>query len=88
MKAIKTSYLGPTDRRGGRIKATDCDRNSLVVPYQYDLNDDENHKVAATLLCEEMKWKGKTIMGSFPLFNVHVFVKEETQDKDRDFLND
>ena len=73
MKAIKTMYLGPTNARGPRIKATDCDRNHITLSWDYALDSDENHKMAAKALCDKMNWKGDLVMGGFPDYNVHVF---------------
>ena len=77
MKAIKTTYLAPTNCRGARIKATDCDRNSITLHWDSSLDSDENHKAAAKALCDKMNWKGEMVMGGFPDCNVHVFVKRE-----------
>lgn len=74
MKAIKTIYLGATNTRGSRIKATDCDRNYVTLAWDYELNADENHRMAAKALCDKMEWRGQTVMGGFPDCNVHVFV--------------
>ena len=63
MKAIMTKYLGPTDRRGSRIKATDSDGNNLVQGYDSALNSDDNHKAAAKALRDKMGWKGRMIGG-------------------------
>lgn len=77
MKAIKTIYLGPTNTKGARIKATDGDTNSFIMNYTYELCVDQNHQIAARALCRKMKWTGKLIMGSFPNFNVHVFTEKK-----------
>ena len=74
MKAIKTTYLGPTNFRGARIVATDCDKNRIVLPYQDMLGSDENHERAARALCEKMNWNTNLKMGGFKNFNVHVFI--------------
>ena len=63
MKAIMTKYLGPTDRRGSRIKATDSDGNNLVQGYDSALNSDDNHKAAAKALRDKMGCKGRMIGG-------------------------
>lgn len=76
MKAIKTIYLGATNTRSSRIKATDCDRNSITLSWDHSLDTNGNHKKAAKALCDKMDWKGETVMGGFLDCNVHVFVKE------------
>jgi hypothetical protein len=77
MKAIKTLYLGPTNYKGSRIKATDQDRNHITLNWDHELNADENHKAAAKALCEKMNWQGELIMGGFPKYNVHVFATRD-----------
>jgi hypothetical protein len=77
MKAIKTTYLGPTDYRGSRIEASDGDRNQIVLDYAYELDSDENHISAAKALCAKMGWRGQMVMGGFPDCNVHVFVTRD-----------
>lgn len=74
MKAIKTIYLSPTDKRGARIKATDLDRNSITIPYDHCLCDAANHVAAAQALCDKMDWPGKRLAGSLSNYYVHVFV--------------
>lgn len=34
---IKTKFIGPTNYRGARIKAT-CQAGSITIPYSYDLS--------------------------------------------------
>lgn len=55
--AIETKYLGPTNYRGSRIKATArdtfyCDERpkSVTVPLDYALDTDANHERAALAL--------------------------------------
>jgi hypothetical protein len=51
--AIETKYLGPTNTRGGRIKATPISGRgkSIIVPYDHALSVTENHeRVASHLL--------------------------------------
>ena len=63
MKAIMTKYIGPTDRRGSRIKATDSDGNSIMLPYDSALDTEGNHNAAAKALRDKMGWKGRLIGG-------------------------
>jgi hypothetical protein len=48
-QAIETKYLPATDYKGSRIKAT-CDRGSLTVSFNHDLDANENHIAAAKAL--------------------------------------
>ena len=54
-QAITTKYLGPTNHRGARIKAT-CDGGSLTVSRDYALNGADNHRQVATQLAESLGW--------------------------------
>ncbi len=63
MKSIVTKYLGPTDRRGSRIKASDCDNNSVVVGLDHELSIEDAHAKAARALCKKMGWTGKMAWG-------------------------
>lgn len=63
MKAILTKYMGPGNVRGSRIKAYDCDGNSVTIPYPHQLRSEDGHKKAAQSLCDKMKWTGELIGG-------------------------
>lgn len=58
MKAIRTRYHGPTNSRGARISATDNDGNTVRVPLDYGLDDNQRHAAAARALCAKMSWHG------------------------------
>ena len=49
MQAITTKYFGPTNFRGGRIKAS-AQRGSVTVEWDHSLNVDGNHKAAVDAL--------------------------------------
>jgi hypothetical protein len=51
-QAIITKFLGPTNTRGARIKAT-CWHGSVIVPYDYSAF--RPHRVAAQALCDDIK---------------------------------
>jgi len=72
MKAIKTTYHGATNFRGARIKATDGDKNSIWIPYPYELSGEDCHKKAAVELCKKMKWDTDLLGGG--LKDCYVFV--------------
>lgn len=75
MKAIETKYLGPTDFRGARIKATDSDGNSISIPYPYELSGEAVHLKAAEALRDKMGWTGKLVGGSTKNGYAFVFVE-------------
>lgn len=59
MQAIMTKYIGPTNTRGARIKATTGSGHaSVTVPYDHALPDEAVHWVAARALIVKMGWKG------------------------------
>lgn len=52
MQAIQTKFLGPTNTRGSRIKAT-CWLTSMTVHYDHSASVEENHEAAIeALVCE------------------------------------
>jgi hypothetical protein len=55
MQAIVTRYLGPTDYRGSRIKAT-CDAGSITIPYPHELSGEDVHRKAAEALVDRLGW--------------------------------
>lgn len=64
MKAIITKYLCATNNRGSRIKAS-CGAGgvSVVVPYDHELNGQDNHGAAAVALCRKYGWAGELVSG-------------------------
>ena len=48
MQAIRTKFAGPTSTRGSRIIATSYKARS-VMPYDHELDLDDNHRRAAEL---------------------------------------
>jgi hypothetical protein len=64
MKAIVTKYLGPTDRRGSRIKAEAEGGNRVTL--SYDHASDNPHRDAAVALCLKLNWHGTLAEGGLP----------------------
>ena len=52
-QTIITRYLGPTNHRGSRIKATSW-RASVTIPYPHELDTGRAHRAAAEALCAKM----------------------------------
>ena len=48
-QAIVTRYIGPTNTKPSRIKAT-CDRGSITISYPYDVSGADCHAVAVRAL--------------------------------------
>jgi hypothetical protein len=59
--AIQTKFLGPTNYRGDRIKATGMDtfhsderKRTVTVPYDYGATMEQMHRKAAELLLPQI----------------------------------
>ena len=48
-QAIITKFIGPTNTKGSRYKAS-CDRGSIIVESDHALNSEQNHVAAAQAL--------------------------------------
>ena len=78
-QAIETRYLGPTNTKGGRIKATAW-AGSVTVPYDHALNADANHRAAQLALRHKLGWQGKFAQGGNVKGDGYVFVNVEGAD--------
>lgn len=58
MQAIVTKYLGPTNSRGARIKAT-ARAGSITVSYNHVRDVEQNHKRACVMLVDKLGWVEK-----------------------------
>jgi hypothetical protein len=66
MQAIVTKYLGPTNVRGSRVKAT-CQARSKTLTWDDSLNSSANHTAAAKALASELGWHyGTWVAGGLP----------------------
>lgn len=65
MDAIETRYLGATNTRPGRIKATTLGNNvqSLTVAYDHSLNAWDNHRAAAEAFIRKLGWFDQSFYG-------------------------
>jgi hypothetical protein len=54
-QAITTVFLGPTDHRDPRVKAT-CQAGSITVNWDDSLDMIENHAVAAAMVAVSLEW--------------------------------
>lgn len=63
-QAIKTKYLGPTNYRGARVKASYA-AGSIVINWDYELNVEQNHEKAVKSLIKELGWTGKWVGGFY-----------------------
>ena len=62
MQAIRTTYFGPTNYRGSRIKAKAA-AGSITLPWNYALNPEGNHRAAALALAAKFDWPGTYVAG-------------------------
>ena len=74
MQAIRTKYLGPTNTRGARIKAT-CEAGNLTISYRYNLNTSDMHRKAAFDLLDKLGWNPK-VLHTGELHDCYVHVME------------
>ncbi len=63
-QAIMTKYIGPSNVRGSRVKAT-AEAGSITLHWDDSLNSDKNHARAAEALANKFKWRGRWYMGGF-----------------------
>lgn len=70
-QAIKTKFLGPTNTRGSRYKAS-CDAGSVTVGANHALNSERNHVAAMQALAKKLGWVGTWVGGG--IGNGYVFV--------------
>lgn len=80
MVAIVTTYIGPTNFRGSRVKATAPDtahdgQRAFSVTLSWDdaLNPEQNHDAAASALALKYQWSGTWNRGS--LHRGYVYVR-------------
>jgi hypothetical protein len=72
-QAITTKYLGPTNFRGSRIKATAA-AGSITVHYDDSLNSEQAHAQAAEALARKFGWAGAYVQGGLPDDHGYCFV--------------
>ncbi len=73
LKAITTTYHGPTDYSGSRITAR-CEARRITVPYDHGLSADDNHIEAARGLRDLVGWPGAMVGGALPGGRGYAFV--------------
>ena len=74
LAAIETKFIGPTNCRPSRVKAT-CQAGSLTLSWDDALDIDGNHQAAAKALARKLNWAGQWIGGHLPRGYVFVLVK-------------
>lgn len=81
-QSITTKYIGPTNARGSRVKATSSSGLSVTLMWDHALDVNGNHASAARALCRKLGWSGRLAVGGAPkgTGNVFVFVDSDTFD--------
>lgn len=73
VKVIHTKYIGPTNYRGSRVKATDDLKNSVTLPWDAALSVEANHTRAANKLLKQVEHKHESGLKD-DAFTQHVIV--------------
>jgi hypothetical protein len=85
MQAIVTKYIGPSNTKGSRVKAT-CQAQSIFLHWDDTLNSDQNHSVAAQTLAAKLGWYGHWVGGGLP-DGTMAWVETSLADRpDRDYF--
>lgn len=74
MQAIRTHYLGATNTKGVRVKAT-CEAGSVTVAYEYGEDHEGNHERAARTLIAQLGWYGEWVSDWSSGERWHICVK-------------
>lgn len=72
-QAITTKYLPPTNYLGSRVRAK-AQAGTIIKPWDYSLDADDNHMAAARQLAQQLEWWGRWVGGSLPSGDGNVFV--------------
>lgn len=78
-QAITTRYIGPTNTRGSRVKATAA-AGSVTLHWDCALNSENNHARAAKALADKFKWRGTWYGGGMPNDCRYAFVSCDAAD--------
>ena len=82
MQTIETRYLGPTNKRGPRIKATASGNGgSVTIDIDNGRSIEENHRDAAVKLKGKLGWPGPMVAGHTKKGKVWVFLPDFDVDK-------
>jgi hypothetical protein len=79
-QAITTKYLGPTNFRGSRVKAT-AEAGSVTISWDDAKSVEANHDAAAAALAAKFGWNewtgGRWVSGGLPSTEGNVYVWAE-----------
>jgi hypothetical protein len=71
-QAIQTTFIGPTNHKGGRVKAK-ADAGSITLAWDYSLGVEGNHKAAAKALAVKLGWNYTAWIGGSMFGKGYVF---------------
>lgn len=80
-QAIETRYLGPTNYRGSRVKATAA-AGSVTLSWNDAFSSDENHAAAARALADKYGWGGNWVGGGNATGTGCIFVQTDEKPLD------
>jgi hypothetical protein len=75
-QAITTTFIGPTDYKGSRCKAT-AEAGTLTMSWDYRYDSEMNHLLVAQALAEKLGWDGEWRGGGLPYGSGYCFVMVE-----------
>jgi hypothetical protein len=77
-QAITTKFIGPTDTKGSRVKATSASGHSILLAWKYEEGVEGNHKLAAMALASKLGWNGRWFVGGMAdRFGGNVYVQDD-----------
>lgn len=82
-QTITVKYLGPTDTKGSRYKATSTSGISITIQKPYEHNAEHGATLAALQLAKKLNWSGTLVGGCNADTYVFVFMpshRDETRE--------
>ena len=76
-QSISTKYLGATNYRGSRVKASSSSGLSITLSWDDALDTDANHATAAQALAGKLGWSGRWIAGAAQDGKGNVYVQDD-----------
>lgn len=76
MQAIVVKYIGPSNTRAAKIKATSR-AGSIIIPYNHALSIDVQEADAAARLCAKLEWSGDLACAMLPNGDTVFVFKDE-----------
>ena len=76
-QSVSTKYLGATNYRGSRVKASSSSGLSLTMSWDDALDSDANHSKAAQALAAKLNWYGRWHAGAALDGKGNVYVNDD-----------